>query len=546
MNWDALIDNLAFGRTAPKAGSTLGMFLSPETIYIAQTSLGKSGQVVMDHLVRIPVPVPEHAAKGSGSATGGTATLNTSFLTENQKLGTLIRQSMSQYRWNSKRVMVTLSHHLGLLRYFIMPSIERRFLKSAVPVEAKKYIPIPFDLLGYDYQCAQLPAAAGGRPRLGVLVAVTQRQNLANIAAMLEGLGLTIAGMEVAPCSALKLWQALDKGALRGTYCQVHFDGGSVRILIADQGFPVFFREVFLGEEAEIAEQRKLDLGGCLMFAQKQLAVRSVGKVYVSGTSRNLQSWKEAFGRELGLPVDIQDIAGLLRINGGDWGGYAAVGASLRFQVSSPITLDLGAVGRVTEDERKAARGILIAGGLLTLFFLFLGFFKMATYQYRAREARKFKSDPVIEDVLRGKSENAIVQMFQKMEEQADVTLGLCNADRPRMMAVFKDLVDSLPERAWLNRITIGLPFGKEGAGNSSLALAGHAHSEDTAREQDMASQFKERLAKTAVLGKLFPILKVTIHSDTSLAQADAALSPDGWSDKMASRTDFTITGGSR
>ena len=127
-----------------------------------------------------------------------------------------------------------------------------------------------------------------------------------------------------------------------------------------------------------------------------------------------------------------------------------------------------------------------------------------------------------------------------------DVTQGLCNADRPRMMAVFKDLVDSLPERAWLNRITIGLPFGKEGAGNSSLALAGHAHSEDTAREQDMASQFKERLAKTAVLGKLFPILKVTIHSDTSLAQADTALSPDGWSDKMASRTDFTVTGGSR
>jgi hypothetical protein len=38
--------------------------------------------------------------------------------------------------------MVTLSHHLGLLRYFAMPAIDRRFWKTSVPLEAKKYIPI--------------------------------------------------------------------------------------------------------------------------------------------------------------------------------------------------------------------------------------------------------------------------------------------------------------------------------------------------------------------------------------------------------------------
>ncbi|MCX5795116.1 MAG: hypothetical protein NTY77_06455, partial [Elusimicrobia bacterium] len=284
IHWDEIIEKVAFGQTAPKLSSTLGMYLSPDTIYIAQTNMERSGKLVVEHLVRIPVPIPAEK-KDAGTMTG---TLNTSFLTENQKLGTLIQQSMSQFKWSTKHVMVTLSHHLGLLRYFTMPTIERRFWKSAVPVEAKKYIPIPFEALSYDYQIIPLPPDAANRARQGTLIAVTQKQNLANISAMLQNLGLSIAGMETAPCSALKLWQALDKSVGGAAYCQVHFDGGNVRILVADKGFPVFFREVFLGEEANVSDQRKLDLGGCITFAQKQLAVGAVGHVAISGSTASL------------------------------------------------------------------------------------------------------------------------------------------------------------------------------------------------------------------------------------------------------------------
>ena len=141
MNWDDFVETVAFGKTTLKLSSTLGLYLSPDTIYIAQTSLDRSGKLVVEHLVRIPVPIPIPIPEDKKSPGTMTGTLNTSFLTDNPKLGALIQQSMSQFKWSTKHVMVTLSHHLGLLRYFTMPAIERRFWRSAVPMKILLWLP---------------------------------------------------------------------------------------------------------------------------------------------------------------------------------------------------------------------------------------------------------------------------------------------------------------------------------------------------------------------------------------------------------------------
>src|SRR5579883_1435824 len=229
---DELIEKLAFGTTRPKATHCLGLFLSPEVIYIAETRLDK-GRIAVDHLVRIPVPQPD-AAKTAGA----TGTLNTDFLGDHAKLAGLMRESMSQIKWGTKDVVVTLSHHLALLRYFSMPAIDRRFWKSAVPLEAKKYIPIPFDVLSHDFQVSTIPPDASGKPRQGALIAVSQKKNLANVTALLGELGLNLIAMEVAPCSVLRVWETLDAETRSMSHGQVHFDGGNIRIVLADKGIP--------------------------------------------------------------------------------------------------------------------------------------------------------------------------------------------------------------------------------------------------------------------------------------------------------------------
>ena len=153
---DKTIEQLAFGAEGRAAGSSLGLYLSPDVIYLSESHVEKGGKYVVDHLVRIPIP-----AEGKNPA--GTATMSTDFIGDPLKVAGAIRQAMSQLRWNSKRVRVTLSHHLGLMRYFVMPDMERRYLRTAVPLEAKKYIPIPSTSWSMTSD-RLLPSDAQGKP----------------------------------------------------------------------------------------------------------------------------------------------------------------------------------------------------------------------------------------------------------------------------------------------------------------------------------------------------------------------------------------------
>mgnify|MGYP001620041602 CR=1 FL=1 len=189
MEIDPLIEQLAFGKTTTKLSRCLGLYLSPEVIYVSEIHSAK-GKVVVDHLVRVAVPVPDQDKEA-----GTSPTLVTDFLSDTPKLSALIRQAISQLRWNSKDVVVTLSHHLGLLRYFTMPAVDRRFWKSAIPLEAKKFIPVPLDMLSLDYQVSPMPAGPDSRARQAALVACVPSKNLPNISALISALGLRLVGM---------------------------------------------------------------------------------------------------------------------------------------------------------------------------------------------------------------------------------------------------------------------------------------------------------------------------------------------------------------
>ncbi|MDE2142916.1 MAG: hypothetical protein KGJ84_10945, partial [Elusimicrobia bacterium] len=55
---DEIAEQIAFGEQGPKNGSSLGLYLSPDLIYLSETHMGKDG-VLVDHLVRIPIPADE-------------------------------------------------------------------------------------------------------------------------------------------------------------------------------------------------------------------------------------------------------------------------------------------------------------------------------------------------------------------------------------------------------------------------------------------------------------------------------------------------------
>lgn len=536
MDIDAFIEQVAFGKSTPKLGSCLGMYLSPDVVYLSEVHFSK-GRPVVDHLVRVPVPTGDKANQTASGAT----TLTTDFLADNAKLLILIRQAISQMRWNSKNVVVTLSHHLGLLRYFSMPALDRRYWATAIPFEAKKYIPIPFESLNHDFQVVNLPMGGDGKPRQGALIAVTPKKNLPGIKALLGGLGLSLVGLEVAPCSVLRMWHALDGGKPKDPYCQVHFDGGNVRIVISDKGIPVFFREVFLGADASAQDSRKVDIGGCITFAQKQLNVAKLNSIRVSGASTDVEQWLAIAANESGAQAALQDTPAMLGIKGGDWGGYAAIGAALRFLAPTTLTLDLSDTGRITDAERKTAKYIFMAAGAISALLIALGLMGEVICSARTRELRKYRRDPDIEQVFMGKKAEDIQKMLAGMHEQLDSLKVMDDRVRLKKLDLLKDIMSAMPERIWLTELNITEHLSGDIDATREIIIAGHASAGSPVEEQDLSFEFRDRLKKTPIVGKLFTDLQVSVEA--AKAPEDAQGGQDQLKRKLEERTAFRIIG---
>ena len=533
---DEVVEQLAFGANPGKVGACLGLYLGPDVVYLSETHVA-AGKLVVDHMVRIPIP-------SDGKGAGATATMNTDFLADPAKIAGLIRQSMSQLRWNTRNVRVTLSHHLGLLRYFAMPAMERRFLRSAVPLEAKKYIPIPFDLLAHDYAAAPLPPTdAGGKKRVGVLIAVTQKKNIDNVLGLLASLKLNLVGLEVAPCSVLRLWQAADPQKDGSAYAHVHIDGGSVRIMVIDRGLPVFFREVFLGEDASLSDMRKIDLSGCLSFVQKQLGLGGVTRLRVSGNLADLSGLANAFGAETGLSVSIQDTPKMLSVKNGDWGGYASLGATVQPPDSAPAPLNLAAAGRVTDDERQAARDIFALGAVAAIFFAGAGLLKMATYAYHAQDLHRYqkKLDPDVALAFAGLAPAGIDSLLKDMQLQLTQLHAVVASSRHlQSSAVLKEIIDAMPEKLWIDHLAITNDL--MAAEKFSVVLSGHVQDQSVAEEQALAFNFKESLIKNPILGKAFEVSmsvrRMAIDGEMGMT---AASDSKGFAEKLEKRTQFEL-----
>jgi hypothetical protein len=326
------------------------------------------------------------------------------------------------------------------------------------------------------------------------------------------------------------------------THCQVHFDGGNIRILLADKGMPVFFRELFLGADAALSDIRKVDLGGCVTFAQKQLAVGQLAQVRVSGTNSSLRGWQDAFSQELGSPVAAQDTAGMLGIKGGDWGGYAAIGASVRFLVPTSTTLDLGKVGKISDEEKRTALDIFIVAGILTAYFLIVGAARQLSYVSKSRELAEFKRDANLEAIFNGKSKEDTDEMFKQMSAQIKLTSVLTN-ERIHVSQIIKDIVDSLPEKVWVTHLAITNPLALDGHSSPVLEIQGHAVAATVGQEQDLSLKFRDKLAAAPIIGKLFPDIQMSVQGKPIGIDGSGALDPDQLAQRLETRTTFSILG---
>src|SRR3989339_2031734 len=113
--------------------SCMGIYLSTEAITVAELQM-QNGQIKTNHFVRVPFSTEQKEQTQRGG-------INTAFFGPDAKWPDILGQIIGQVAWKKKQAVVSLSAQFDISRYFLMPKVERRFLKQSVALEAKKYIP---------------------------------------------------------------------------------------------------------------------------------------------------------------------------------------------------------------------------------------------------------------------------------------------------------------------------------------------------------------------------------------------------------------------
>lgn len=500
----------SFGRSLPEMSYCLGIYLSATVAYVAEVR-SSGAKPKIEHLVKVPIPPPP-ADKAGTRVTG---VLNTDILADTDRLAGILKAAMSAAgKWHAEYAVVTLSHTFGILRYFVMPGIDAKFWKMAVPAEAKKYIPVQFEDLVNDFQIDPLPAGPDKRPRQGALFGVTQGRNLEHVQQLLAKLGVKLAGIELSAVSVSRLWDAVDPVA-GAPYAQVHFDQGNVHIVLSERGIPLFVREILMGQDAKVADRRKLDLTGCLDFSKKQLGAARPGKIRVSGETAERPAWQEALAQETQLKVDHQDTPKLLGIQGAEWAGYAAMGAAMRHLVPNRLTVDLSGAGRVDDADRRTANSLFVGAGAIAAVFLALGAYRHGSAVMKAGELGRLRSRQMAVPAFQNKTPQEIEQLVGAMKNRSNAMAAVTQS-RVTVTSMLEQLVENLPEQAWLNQINYANPIegvsggGPEGSGRA-LTLQGNVAGSSEAAEQDLAIRFKEQLQRDERFQKAFGGIEISV-----------------------------------
>ncbi|TBR22317.1 hypothetical protein EPO15_08320 [bacterium] len=527
------IEQLSFGRSLPRIDSCLGLYLAPDAIYLSEVKAEKGRPQVL-HLLKLPMP----AAAAKATRTAGT--LSAEFLPDVDKVAAVVSKALGEGSWKSKHVMVTLSSEFAILRYFTMPYIDRRFWKSAVPVEAKKYIPIAFTTLALDYQVYVLPPGADKKPRLGALFGVTQKKSLESLRQLVTKLGLTLVGTELAPVSVERLWDAVIPDTVGSPYAQVHFDGGQIRTIVSDKGVPVFYREALLADDATVMDRRKVDLVACVDHTRKTTSLSELKSVRVSGQIGDIKAWQDAFAQDLGQPVAYQDVDKLLGLRGGQWGGYACIGAALRHLIEGPLTMDLSAIGKISDEDRRAATTILALGGVFAAYFLLVGGFRTYTLSSQQAELRRImNSGGGVYAAFKGKRAEDISITINSMRDKIN-SFGALTAQQTPLTRIFEIVAERIPDSAWVQDFKYQNPLSLDGKPSvRTLELSGGVSDKSRAIEQEVAYRFGDNLRADKRFTEAFLAIEPSVEAPRTEGAAsaeDAAKKPTTYSIKCASQ----------
>lgn len=424
----------------------LGIYISPKEICFSQVRIGKDSRPEPEHLVKFPTefPVKEGMLRP--------LSLNHEFFSEKAAWTAPFKQAVKKVSWDTSSAVVTLSPQFAILRYFVMPVIERRFWNKSIPLESKKYIPVSFEEVVYDFN----PVPAEGGKKLGVLFGLTQRKSVEFITETLKAAGLTLAAVEITPVSMERLFGFLDRRE-HDSKGYIHFSENSTYMLFSHGGYPVLYRETESDAGGTMSERKRLDLKGAMQFVDRYVGGKEYKAIALSGDGT--EAWKPLAEREAApIPVQTWDAAAAGGLKNNDAAALFASAAALRGRAPAPVRLDISGISTAALLEKQVQNYVwyitFVLGGLL----LFLSLISQARILMLGSEIASLRAKGVNVPELDGLDAETISKKITLLQTNSQILDGLVSDIDP-IAPKLSAIADRIPPDLWLATIIYSNPF---------------------------------------------------------------------------------------
>ncbi|MCG2726179.1 MAG: pilus assembly protein PilM [Elusimicrobia bacterium] len=503
--------------------NALGIYISPKEIAIAQADYQDNGKIQVEHLIKIPVEF-EGAEKIQRPLL-----LNDNFFNEKAHWVDLLKRALEKVDWERKKVVITLSSHFSILRYFVMPFIERRYWSKTIPLESKKYIPVSFDEISYDFVVRTNPA----EQTLNILFGMTNKKTIEFLLNLLKSLGLELSSIESSACSIERLFSFLNPKHDSSAY--IHFSGSVSYMIFSNAGCPVLFRENDTEAASGMSERKRLDIKGAQQFVGRYLSKKTYSNVLLSGD--HLEIWKSIAEAESPIPISQWEPAKLLNVKSNALSSLFSIGSSLKLNPNNMSPIDFSGISTAALLEKNVQSYVKIIAIVLSAIILFFALLSQSRLYFISRQIDELYSVMGDASEFRNMTADTVKSNTEKLQQNLKMLQTLVQ-DKDVLAPKLGLIAGVIPKYLWVNEVyySNSMTSGAIQSGSKELKMMGETNLSGT-----LKSRFVEMFHKTIKQSEEFKVYgppkgSIEFNIDSRSADGD-----DDMQSKKIRSSGFTI-----
>lgn len=515
-------DGLFMGKDKSNQNA-LGIYISPKEIAIAQADYQDNGKIQVEHLIKIPVEF-EGAEKIQRPLL-----LNDNFFNEKAHWVDLLKRALEKVDWERKKVVITLSSHFSILRYFVMPFIERRYWSKTIPLESKKYIPVSFDEISYDFVVRTNPA----EQTLNILFGMTNKKTIEFLLNLLKSLGLELSSIESSACSIERLFSFLNPKHDSSAY--IHFSGSVSYMIFSNAGCPVLFRENDTEAASGMSERKRLDIKGAQQFIGRYLSKKTYSNVLLSGD--HLEIWKSIAEAESPIPISQWEPAKLLNVKSNALSSLFSIGSSLKLNPNNMSPIDFSGISTAALLEKNVQSYVKIIAIVLSAIILFFALLSQSRLYFISRQIDELYSVMGDASEFRNMTADTVKSNTEKLQQNLKMLQTLVQ-DKDVLAPKLGLIAGVIPKYLWVNEVyySNSMTSGAIQSGSKELKMMGETNLSGT-----LKSRFVEMFHKTIKQSEEFKVYgppkgSIEFNIDSRSADGD-----DDMQSKKIRSSGFTI-----